>query len=180
MENEMKHAKMSGNYGTFFAMIATSTVVMLGLMYLNSYELSHVRFSETRTYMAIYMGAAMAIIMLAFMLGMYKNKTANLAIFAGSVLIFIAALFLVRSQETVQDSAWMKAMIPHHSIAILTSERAEISDVRVRELANEIIKAQRREIKEMEWLINDISANGKATSKVEAETRSVPNFEGKL
>jgi len=84
------------------------------------------------------------------MLNMYKNKKANLAIFGGSVFVFITALFLVRSQVTVQDNAWMKAMIPHHSIAIMTSERAKIDDVRVKDLANEIIKAQRREIKEME------------------------------
>lgn len=180
MKNEMQHSKMGGSYGKFFAMIGTSTVVMLGLMYLNSYEFSHIRFSETRTYMAIYMGAAMAIIMLAFMLGMYKSKTANMAIFGGSALVFIAALFLVRSQITVQDNAWMKAMIPHHSIAIMTSERAEIDDVRVKELANEIIKAQRREIKEMEWLINDIQTNGRATTDAEANTRPMPDFEGTL
>lgn len=180
MKNEMQHSKMGGSYGKFFAMIGTSTVFMFGLMYLNSYEFSHVRFSETRTYMAIYMGAAMAIIMLAFMLGMYKSKTANLAIFGGSALVFIAALFLVRSQVTVQDNAWMKAMIPHHSIAIMTSERAEIDDVRVKELANEIIKAQRREIKEMEWLINDIQTNGEATTDAEASARPMPTFEGSL
>ena len=168
------------NYGLFFAMIGTSTIVMLGLMYLNSYQFSHVRFSETRTYMAIYMGAAMAIIMLGFMLNMYNNKKANLAIFGGSILVFITALFLVRSQVTVQDNAWMKAMIPHHSIAIMTSERAEIDDVRVKKLANEIIKAQRREIKEMEWLINDIQENGAATSEADAKTRPMPEFEGEL
>jgi len=168
------------NYGLFFAMIGTSTIVMLGLMYLNSYQFSHVRFSETRTYMAIYMGAAMAIIMLGFMLNMYNNKKANLAIFGGSILVFITALFLVRSQVTVQDNAWMKAMIPHHSIAIMTSERAEIDDVRVKKLANEIIKAQRREIKEMEWLINDIQENGAATTEADAKTRPMPEFEGEL
>ena len=168
------------NYGLFFAMIGTSTLVMLGLMYLNSYQFSHVRFSETRTYMAVYMGAAMAIIMLGFMLNMYKNKKANLAIFSGSALVFVAALFLVRSQVTVQDEAWMKAMIPHHSIAIMTSERAEIDDVRVKALANDIIKAQRREIKEMEWLITDIKENGTASTDAEAAARPMPEFEGKL
>ena len=174
------NSQHKSNYGLFFAMIGTSTLVMLGLMYLNSYQFSHVRFSETRTYMAIYMGAAMAIIMLGFMLNMYKNKKANLAIFGGSALVFIAALFLVRSQVTVQDEAWLKAMIPHHSIAIMTSERAEIDDVRVKALANEIIKAQRREIKEMEWLINDIKENGKAATDAEAAERPMPEFEGKL
>lgn len=169
----MKHGS---SYGRFLAMIATSTVIMLGLMYLNSYQFSHVRFSETRTYMALYMGGMMSLVMLAFMWGMYKDKAKSWAIVAGSVLLFAVALFLVRSQATVQDRAWMKAMIPHHSIAILTSERAEIDDVRVRELANEIIEAQRREIAEMEWLIQDIKDNGKATTQAEADARPVPDF----
>ena len=123
------------NYARFGVMILTSTVIMFGLMYLNTYELNHVFFSETRLYMALMMGAAMAIIMLAVMLKMYTNRKVNMAIFAGSALVFIIAISLVRSQSTVDDTSWMKAMIPHHSIAILTSERANISDPRVRDLA---------------------------------------------
>jgi hypothetical protein len=98
-------------------------------------------------------------------------------IYVGSVGVFVLALFLVRSQITVQDSSYMRAMIPHHSIAILTSERAGIEDVRVRELADEIIEAQRREIKEMNWLLEDLRENGKATTQAEAEARPVPDFE---
>lgn len=147
---------MKGSYGRFAAMIATSTLVMFGLMYLNTYQMSHVTWSETRSYMALLMGAAMAVVMLTFMLGMYANKKINLAILLGSAVVFAAALFLVRSQTTVQDVSWMKAMIPHHSIAILTSERAEISDPRVRKLADQIIEAQRREIAEMKGLIAEL------------------------
>ncbi len=145
-------------YTRFAAMIATSTVVMFGLMYLNTYQLDHVYFSETRAYMALYMGATMAVIMLGFMLGMHKNKKANIAIFAGSIAVFAGALWLVRSQQTVDDVSWMKAMIPHHSIAILTSERAQIKDPRVRKLADGIIEAQRKEIAEMKALIKDIES----------------------
>ena len=145
-------------YPKFAAMIATSTVVMFGLMYLNTYAADHIFFSQTRAWMALVMGATMAIIMLAFMLGMYKNAKANLAIFAGSALVFAVALWLVRSQATVEDVSWMKAMIPHHSIAILTSERAHISDPRVRKLADGIIEAQRREIGEMKALIKDLES----------------------
>lgn len=169
----MEHSK----YWKFVAMIVTSMVVMFGIKYLNTYELSHVQWSETRFYMTFMMGGAMAIVMLAFMLGMYKNTKANIAIFAGSAVVFFLALWLVRSQETVHDESWMKAMIPHHSIAILTSERANISDVRVRELADSIIEAQRREIKEMEWLLDDIAANGEAETEAEAAARPVPEFE---
>ncbi len=148
------------SYARFGAMIATSALVMLGLMYLNSYEIDHVWFSQTRTWMAVVMGATMAVVMLSFMFKMYDNKLANAAIIFASVLAFAGALWLVRSQETVDDVSYMKAMIPHHSIAILTSKRAQIRDPRVRELADEIIQAQVKEIAEMERLIEDIEANG--------------------
>lgn len=143
-------------YLRFAAMIATSTIVMFGLMYLNTYELNDVFFSETRVYMAFMMGAAMAIIMLAFMLHMHRSRRVNSAIFAASAIVFALALWLVRSQSTIEDVSWMKAMIPHHSIAILTSERATLSDPRVRELAGQIIESQRREVEEMKALIKDL------------------------
>lgn len=147
---------MKDNYAKFGAMIGVSTLVMFGLMYLNTYQPDHVYFSETRAYMALVMGATMAIIMLAFMLMMYTNHAVNTGIFLGSAVVFAVALWLVRSQATVEDVAYMKAMIPHHSIAILTSERAHISDPRVRKLADGIIEAQRREIGEMKMLIEDL------------------------
>ncbi|MFU1478880.1 DUF305 domain-containing protein [Roseovarius sp. C7] len=149
-------------YSKFFAMIGTSTFLMFVLMYLNTYLLGHVFFSETRTYMAILMGAVMAFVMLAFMRGLYESKAVNAAIFVGSVVVFALSLWLVRSQVTVQDRSFMRAMIPHHSIAIMTSTRAEISDPRVRSLADEIIYAQDKEIAEMRFLIADISENGEA------------------
>ncbi len=143
-------------YGQFAAMIMTSTVVMFGLMYLNTYQLDHVFFSETRAYMALVMGATMAVVMLGFMLKMYPNPRLNVGIIAGSTLVFAVALWLVRSQATVADVSYMKAMIPHHSIAILTSERAHLSDPRVRKLADGIIESQRREIGEMKALVAEL------------------------
>ncbi|MCZ7656375.1 MAG: DUF305 domain-containing protein [Xanthobacteraceae bacterium] len=141
------------SYPRFAAMIAVSTVAMFGMMYLNTYALEHVAYSQTRTWMALMMGAAMAVIMMGFMFSMYRNRAANLAIILGGLAVFAASLWLVRSQATVSDVAYMKAMIPHHSIAVLTSRRAHIRDPRVRELADEIIEAQLREIGEMKQLI---------------------------
>lgn len=169
-----------GNYGRFMAMVGTSTAIMFGLMYLNTYALDHVFWSETRFWMTFVMGAVMAVVMLLFMWGMYKNTAKNWIIIGAAAVTFTLSLFLVRSQATIDDREWMSAMIPHHSIAVLTSERANIEDVRVRELANEIIRAQRREIDEMKWLIADIDANGVATTTAEAESRAVPDFEGEL
>lgn len=157
------------SYTRFLLMIAVSTIAMFGLMYLNTYAWDHVFFSETRSFAALYMGASMAIIMLAFMLGMYTNKRLNIAIFLGSVLIFAMSLFLLRSQTTVGDVAYMKAMIPHHSIAILTSKRAKIVDPRVRKLADGIIEAQVREIGEMKALIIDLQGGPKATPEIDGK-----------
>ena len=144
------------SYWRFAAMIATSTVVMYGLMFLNTYRLSQVYFSETRAWMALLMGAVMALIMLGFMLNMYKKRAVNLAIFGTSIAVFALSLWLVRSQTTVDDVDFMAAMIPHHSIAIMVSKRAQISDPRVRKIADEIIAAQEKEIAEMKYLIEDL------------------------
>lgn len=144
------------NYKKFGAMILTSTVVMYMFTYLNTYSFNHVFFSEMRLYMSILMGASMAIVMLGFMLHMLKDRRLNIGILVASIIVFSLSLYLVRSQSTIDDTSYMRAMIPHHSIAILTSERANFEDPRVQELANEIIEAQRKEIEEMKRLIEDI------------------------
>lgn len=145
-------------YARFAAMIAVSTIVMFGLMYLNTYEADHIFFSETRAYMAVVMGASMAVVMLGFMGHMLKNRGANVALLLGSAIIFGVALWLVRSQATVDDVSYMRAMIPHHSIAIMTSRRAHLQDARVRQLADGIAQTQVREIAEMKSLIVDLDA----------------------
>jgi len=166
-------------YIRFALMIGTSMVVMFFLMYLHSYQLlDHAWFSETRLFMTMIMGGGMVFVMLSYMLMMYKSKTKSAITFAIGALLLAGGVWLVRSQITVSDTDYMEGMIPHHSIAILTSERAQIEDPRVRDLADKIIEAQRREIKEMEWLITDIRANGLAQTQEEADQRPVPDFEG--
>lgn len=169
---------MNKAYGNFFGMIATSMVVMYVVNYFTTYELSHVHWSSTRFFMLLVMGGAMAVVMLSFMRKMYLNRKLNLLIYSGSFLLAAIGLYLTRSQVTIGDKAWMKAMIPHHSIAILTSERAGLEDVRVKELSEKIIRAQRREIREMTWLLEDIDRNGFVTSPDLLNGREVPEFEG--
>lgn len=144
------------SYVRFAAMIIVSIVIMFGLMYLNTFASDHIFFSQTRAWMALLMGAVMAAIMLLFMWSMYANRNINFAILAVSAGVFAVSLWLVRSQETVDDVSYMKAMIPHHSIAIMTSDRAHIRDARVRKLADGIIAAQVKEIDEMKALIKDL------------------------
>ena len=168
------------SYWRFAAMIATSMTVMFVLTYTNAFAWEHVRWSEERFYMAVLMGGAMALVMLAFMRSMmYRNGRLNLVIVGVALALMAGGYTLSRSQVLVDDTAYMKGMIPHHSIAILTSERAGIEDVRVRELADGIIAAQREEIKEMDWLIADIDEHGPATTQEQADERPVPDFEGR-
>jgi FtsH-binding integral membrane protein len=146
-------------YTKFVLMLAASFVAMYITMYLNTYEMDHVYFSLTRFYMTCLGISAMALIMFFFMKKMYKNRKKNTAILLGSMLLFCSALFLVRAQKPIGDVLWMKAMIPHHSIAILTSERADIKDPEVKELAKGIIETQRKEIGQMQAMINRLENN---------------------
>lgn len=164
-------------YLRFAAMIATAMFVMYWVMFVGSYEWSHIRFSQSRVYMALVMGGTMGLVMLAWMLNMYRNTKANIAILAVSLLVMGLGTFLDRSQATVGDVEFMRAMIPHHSLAITRSERFNVDDVRVCELAVAISEAQRREILEMDWLIEDINENGAASTLEDAQERPVPEYE---
>lgn len=166
----------AATYLRFAAMILTSMVVMYFVMFAGSWEWTHIRFSQSRVFMAITMGGTMALVMLAWMLGMYRSWKANIAVVAASLLLIGGGIALDRTQATVDDAAFMRGMIPHHSLAITRSERFQNVDVRVCELAVGISEAQRREITEMDWLIRDIEENGPATTTAEAEARAVPDF----
>lgn len=147
-------------YLKFALMILTSTVIMYFLMFVNVNEFAHIYFSQTRVYMAILMGAVMAIIMMGFMWKMYDNKKLNAVIMGLSVLLVLGSFGLIQNQVGIDDTAWMRAMIPHHSTAIMTSENANLTDPRVQQLSEEIIQAQEEEIAKMEQLIEDIEENG--------------------
>jgi len=161
----------------FGAMILTGMVVMYWVMFLGSWEWSHVRWSQSRMFMALTMGGTMGLVMLAWMLNMYRNRMANIIVVGVSLLLLAGGIALDRSQTAVDDTESMKGMIPHHSLAITRSERFDVEDVRVCELAVAISEAQRREILEMDWLVDDIAQNGPVTTAEEAGARPVPDFE---
>ena len=153
METTMQ--KKSGNsYRKFYIMLGLSFIAMYCTMYLNTYAIDHVYFSMTRLYMACLGISVMGVIMFLVMKGMYTNRKKNVGILVGCGLLFSVALLLVRMQSPIiGDVLYMKGMIPHHSIAILTSERADIKDPEVRKLADDIIEAQKKEIEQMKNMI---------------------------
>jgi hypothetical protein len=151
---------MRMGWGRFAAMIATSTVIMFPLMYQLVYTPDHATFSLTRLVSAFVMGAVMTVVMLAFMWKMYRGTGAKIAVLAAAALLGCILLYLNRSQSLIGDTDFMKSMIPHHSIAINNARRAHITDPRVRKLADGIIAAQVKEIREMKLLIDDIERHG--------------------
>lgn len=147
-------------YLRFLFMMVISFITMYVVMFLNVFQLDHVYLSTTRTYMTLLMVAPMAISMLLFMWKMYPNKKLNYGIISLSVLLFIGSLVGLRKQKPIGDIQWMKAMIPHHSSAILTSSYADIQDPEVKKLANEIIQAQEKEIAQMKSMISRLRNHG--------------------
>lgn len=157
--NQQKQT-MGMGWGRFAAMIATSTFIMFFLMYQLVYTTDHATFSMNRLIASLVMGCVMTVVMLSFMWPMYKGLGTKIAVLVVAALLGGLLLFVNRSQAVIGDVDFMKSMIPHHSIAINNARKASISDPRVRELADQIIKAQVREIAEMKLLIDDIERNG--------------------
>jgi len=152
---------MKMGWGKFVAMIATSTVVMFFLMYQLVYSFDHALFSLNRLMASLIMGCVMAVIMLGFMWSMYEGRRTKVAVVVAAAVLGVLLLYMNRAQTLVDDTTFMRAMIPHHSIAINNASKSQISDPRVRELADEIIASQVREIAEMKLLIADIEREGK-------------------
>ncbi|WP_020569033.1 DUF305 domain-containing protein [Neolewinella persica] len=147
------HKEGMNPYLKFAIMMATSFVIMYAVMYLNVDVFDHIYLAPTRTYMTFLMIAPMAFTMLLFMWGMYKKKAWNYAILGVAVLTFVLCYTGMRQQTFVSDVQWMKAMIPHHSSAIMVSQKAHLKDPEAIELAKEIIEAQEREIAQMKKII---------------------------
>lgn len=156
-----QHNKQMGmSWGRFAGMIATSTIIMFGLMYQLVYSFDHVLFSVNRLIASLVMACVMSVVMLAFMWSMYKGSRTKIAVVLVAALLGVILLAVNRRQSVIDDTRFMESMIPHHSIAINNARKASISDPRVRELADQIIESQVREIAEMKMLIDEIDRNG--------------------
>ena len=104
-------------------------------------------------YMAGSMTAAMVVIELIVMSVMYKNaKLRNLLIGVSAVLLVVTVL-CTRYQTGIGDVGFLRSMIPHHSGAILMCREAAITDPELVKLCGEITESQRREIDQMNRIL---------------------------
>ena len=155
---EKHHQHKSGHYGRFGVELILEFIVMYLAMYSMIATLDHFRFNLNTVYMALIMLAPMTLVMLVSMRSMFPSPRTNLLFAGGAVIAFLIGFGGMRTQGAVGDKELLRAMIPHHSIAILTSERARIKDPRVRKLADKIIDSQRREIEQMKALVDELQA----------------------
>ena len=154
MENKENMQRMQGmSYKKFSLMMLISFIIMYGVMFLNVDDVSHIYISTTRTYMALMMVSPMAIVMMLMMSKMYPNKKLNTGIMLGAVVLFALVLTGLRTQTPIGDVQYMKAMIPHHSSAILVSKNANLKDPEVIKLSEGIIASQEKEIAEMKAIL---------------------------
>ncbi|SIR24966.1 DUF305 domain-containing protein [Pontibacter lucknowensis] len=145
-----------GNYGKFMLMLGLSFLVMYAVMFSNVAEISHIHLNLNRLYMTILMVAPMALIMLGVMRSMYRDQKMNAIIAVMSIMAIVGSFIMLRNQSYIGDKAFIHSMIPHHSSAILVSEEARINDPELKKLAEEIIRSQKKEIAEMEKILQRV------------------------
>lgn len=155
----------TNSYKTFGLMLNLSFFIMYGVMFLNVDDISHVYLSITRTYMTLIMIAPMAVHMLSLMPMKYKNKKLNGIIYISAVAIFVIGLWMLRRQAAVTDAQYIRAMIPHHSSAIMTSSHADLKDPELKNLATSIISSQEQEIRQMKAILERLHAQAAGTDK---------------
>jgi uncharacterized protein (DUF305 family) len=158
MEQGKSMSAMQGmSYSKFIVMLLVSFFIMYFVMFLNMDKFSHYHTSITRIYMALLMVAPMAVVMMVMMGKMYPNKKINTGIVLAGIVVFIGALAALRTQTPIGDVQYMKAMIPHHSSAIMVSKHANLQDPEVKKLSEQIIQSQEKEIAEMETMIDRLN-----------------------
>jgi hypothetical protein len=125
----------------FIAMVG---IQVFAMPYVMAARPAHVYFTPTQAYMGIFMGACMVAV---------EGVMHPMPWWAWVATVVVGALGVAayRWQIGISDRAWMREMVPHHSMALLTSApRVASRDPFVQRLAERIILTQDREIGEMQ------------------------------
>jgi uncharacterized protein (DUF305 family) len=145
--------RTKGGYSGLALQAATSGLVMYLVMFAMIDRLSSFYHNLNTFYMTLMMIAPMVVLMILGMRHMFPSRKANLAILAGSAVVFFGAFGLIRTQATIGDDAFLRSMIPHHSGAVLMCSKARLTDPEIVDLCRNIIQSQRQEIEQMEAML---------------------------
>ncbi len=147
------HAGHQGHYGRLMIELAIDFVIMYLVMYTMIRSLDHFYLNINNVWMTLMMVTPMALVMLAAMRSMFPSRSRNLLVIAGALVVFGVSFYGMRTQAAVGDEQFLKSMIPHHSGAILMCQEASITDPEIDALCLEIVAAQRREIAQMQAIL---------------------------
>jgi hypothetical protein len=155
-ERHMTPAMMRSHYRMLGLNLVLSVIVMYFVMFTMIWSFGDFFNNLNMFYMALMMATPMGILMLLLMSTMYSNKRLNFGLYGLFALLFILAFWGMRAQVLVGDRQFLRAMIPHHSGAILMCNRAAIRDPEIHDLCfkpNGIIDSQTREIAQMKAIL---------------------------
>jgi hypothetical protein len=145
-------------YATLAVAVTVHFFIMWALTYSGVWSFDHIWLNLNRFYMAVVMVAPMVVVMVIAMRHMFPDKRVNVALLSVSTLVFAGAFASIRSQALVGDEQLSRSMIPHHSIAIKTCERARLDDPETIQLCREIVETQQEEIAQMERILARLDA----------------------
>ena len=146
-------------YGRFLIMAVVMFTAMYLIMYAMIDKVNNLIPNINNLYMTLLMTAAMLLIELGLMKGMYKNSKLNWIIIIISVAVGIFSWMGIRGQINVGDKQFVKGMIPHHAAAVLMSEKAKLADPELVQLQKNILKTQAEEIEFMKRKLKELAAN---------------------
>ena len=141
------------SYRSLALQTAISGVIMYLVMFVMIDQLSSFYNNLNMLYMTLMMVAPMVVLMIVAMRDMFPSKRLNVLLLAGSAVAFFGSFALIRTQTTIDDTAFLRSMIPHHSGAILMCEQASLTDRELVSLCRQIIKSQREEIAQMKTML---------------------------
>lgn len=152
----MNQGAMRQHYMMFALNVVLSFVIMYLGMFAMIWSTAHFFNNLNMVYMSLIMLAPMTIAMLLTMGMMLKNMKLNMILYAAFALVFVLSFWAMRAQGAVGDRQFIRAMIPHHSGAILMCNRASLRDQEIRDICfkpNGIVDSQTREIAQMKQIL---------------------------
>lgn len=156
MQSEPAANMSNSHYRRLLVMATVSFIAMYALMYAMVDRFANVYANFNQFYMAGLMTAAMVIIELLVMGGMYPNKQLNALLIAAGLVALIGCFAAIRQQTAISDRQFAKSMIPHHAGAILMCEQATLRDPDLVRLCQSIRQGQQREIEQMQAKLREL------------------------
>ena len=143
--------------GSFWMMVVASFIIQFFIMSLiMSNSVSNITFSVGKFYISVIMALLMGLI--EVIMHDYHMHLFSLPYYLSLAIALSLFLYLYKTQQYILDEDYLKEMIEHHSMALLTSEEIlqKTKSERVRKLAENIVSTQEAEIKYMKQMLTNM------------------------